>query len=138
MDKEEAKRTGKQSKESRGGMRPQVSGSPLSSRLVTEKVMRDVHRVMHGREFQSVEESKGHFWGMLEARPYMRARQQLADLLLDAGRVSEAIGHFEALLALNPNDNQGVRDILLGCYLAGDDLDGARRLLRVYDEDAGA
>src|SRR5438552_7353182 len=44
MDKEEAKRTGKQSKESRGGMRQQVSGSPLSSRLVTEKVMRDVHR----------------------------------------------------------------------------------------------
>src|SRR5438876_1676107 len=59
------------------------------------------------------EENKGHFWGMLETRPYMRARQQLADLLLDAGRVSEAIGHFEALLALNPNDNQGVRDILL-------------------------
>src|SRR5438128_5015744 len=57
MDKEEAKRTGKQSKESRGGMRQQVSGSPLSSRLVTEKVMRDVHRVMQGREFQSIEEA---------------------------------------------------------------------------------
>src|SRR5438132_2447264 len=57
MDKEVAKRTGKQSKESRGGMRQQVSGSPLSSRLVTEKVMRDVHRVMQGREFQSIEEA---------------------------------------------------------------------------------
>ena len=39
-----------------------------------------------------------------------------------------AIGHFEALLDLNPNDNQGVGDILLGCYLAGNELDGARRL----------
>jgi tetratricopeptide (TPR) repeat protein len=68
----------------------------------------------------------------------MRARQQLADLLLDQGRVAEAIHHFEALLALNPNDNQGVRDMLLGCYLAGDDLDGARRLLREYKEDDGA
>src|SRR5438067_13916265 len=57
MDKEEAKRTGKQSKESRGGMRQQVGGSPLSSRLVTEKVMRDVHRVMQGRAFQSIEEA---------------------------------------------------------------------------------
>src|SRR2546429_2037568 len=84
------------------------------------------------------EENKGHFWGMLETRPYMRAGQHLPALLRAAGRVREAIGHFEAVLALNPNDNQGVRDILLGCYLAGDDLDGARRLLRVYDEDAGA
>jgi len=227
MDKEEAKRTGKQSKESPRGMRQHVSGSPLPSRLVTEKVMRDVHRVMQGQEFQSIEEAnaflarlagpglkealekaatlspqqeaqelayrameaptrkralplaqqalakdpdcvdalvalaaanarsvedliarlekaveagerslgaryfeenKGHFWGILETRPYLRARQQLAELLLDAGRVSEAIGHFEALLDLHPNDNQGVRDILLGCYLAGNELDGARRL----------
>ena len=87
---------------------------------------------------QCFEENKGHFGGILETRPYMRARQQLADLLLEQGRVAEAIHHFEALLALNPNDNQGVRDILLGCYLAGDDLDGARHLLREYKEDDSA
>jgi hypothetical protein len=34
-----------------------VSGSALSSRLASEKVMRDVHRVMPGREFQSIEEA---------------------------------------------------------------------------------
>jgi len=68
----------------------------------------------------------------------MRARQQLPDLLLDAGCVTEAISHFEALLELNPNDNQGVRDILLGCYLLGDDLDGARHLLHAYEEDGSA
>ncbi|MFZ3213927.1 MAG: hypothetical protein WA188_20665 [Terriglobales bacterium] len=84
------------------------------------------------------EENKGHFWGILETRPYMRARQQLADLLLHAGRTTEAINHFKGLLELNPNDNQGIRDILLGCYLVGDDLDGARHLLRAYEEDGGA
>jgi len=83
-------------------------------------------------------ENKGHFWGLIETRPYMRARHQLAGALLGAGRSPEAIRHFEALLDLNPNDNQGVRDALLGSYLAVDDLDGARRLLRAYAEDASA
>jgi tetratricopeptide (TPR) repeat protein len=84
------------------------------------------------------EENKGHFWGILETRPYMRALQQLADLLLDVGRDRDAMRHFEALLALNPNDNQGVRDTLLGCYLATEDLKGARRLLQEYGDDDSA
>lgn len=83
-------------------------------------------------------ENKGHFWGLLRTRPYMRARYELADLLLDEGRRSEGMAHFEALLELNPNDNQGVRDILLGCYLAEDNLEGARRLLRDYRNDESA
>jgi hypothetical protein len=42
------------------------------------------------------------------------------------------------MLALNPNDNQGVRDPLLGLYLATRNLEGARRLLKEYEEDASA
>src|SRR5437016_7069137 len=57
MGKEGAKRTGRQSKKSGRRLGQQASGSPLSSRLVTEKVMRDVHRVMQGQEFQSIEEA---------------------------------------------------------------------------------
>jgi len=83
-------------------------------------------------------ENKGHFWGIIETRPYMRARLQLAQLLGDEGREQEAIGHYRALLELNPNDNQGVRDVLLGCYLAVGDLDGAQRLLRQYKNDISA
>lgn len=89
-----------------------------------------------GEEF--FKENRGHFWGILETRPYMRARQELADLLRDSGRTDEAIGHYEAMLGLNPNDNQGIRDLLLACYLTRGDLDGARRLLDQYDEDASA
>lgn len=84
------------------------------------------------------ERGKGHFWGMLETRPYMRARQQLADALKVSGRRSDAIAHYRALLDLNPNDNQGIRDTLLGCYLAEGDLDGAGTLLRKYERDASA
>jgi tetratricopeptide (TPR) repeat protein len=89
-----------------------------------------------GPEF--FQENRGHFWGMLQTRPYMRARHQLADLLLDAGRVTEAVRHFEALIELNPNDNQGVRDTLLACYLMADNLNGARHLLHEYKEDDSA
>ncbi len=84
------------------------------------------------------EENKGSFWGLLETRPYMRARHELAELLLEAGQHTEAMEHLEALLALNPNDNQGVRDVLLGCYLAQGSLEGSGRLLRDYKNDCGA
>jgi tetratricopeptide (TPR) repeat protein len=87
-----------------------------------------------GTEF--FEANRGHFWGIIETRPYMRTRSHLAELLRRSGRLTEAIGHYAALLELNPNDNQGNRDPLLACYLEADDLEGARRLLEEY-ENAG-
>ena len=89
-----------------------------------------------GKKF--FKENTGYFWGLIETRPYMRARLQLAELLRGAGREEEAIGHYEGLLELNPNDNQGVRDILLGCYLAAGDLAGVHRLSRRYKNDISA
>jgi len=84
------------------------------------------------------EENAGHFWGILETRPYMRARQELAELLRDAGRTDEATKHYEAMLDLNPNDNQGIRYFLLAFYLTRGDLDGARRLFDQYDDEGSA
>ncbi len=83
-------------------------------------------------------ENKGHFWGMLETRPYMRARQGLAECLWDLGREEEAIAHYEALLELNPNDNQGIRDVLLGCYLKRGNDAGAWHLYEQYGGDGTA
>ena len=83
-------------------------------------------------------ENKGQFWGILETRPYMRARAELAALHHSEGHVRKAIGHYEAILDLNPNDNQGVRDELLGCYLECADLNGAGRLLKEYENDSMA
>ena len=83
-------------------------------------------------------ENKGYFWGIAQTRPYMRARFDLGHLLMSAGRLEEAIRHFEGLLELNPNDNQGVRDFLLGCYLSVKNLADAQRLLQDYKNDASA
>lgn len=83
-------------------------------------------------------ENEGHFWGILETRPYMRARQQLADLLRGVGCLQDAISHYAAMLVLNPNDNQGVRYPLLGAYLTIGDLVSARALLKEFEGDAMA
>ncbi|MGB6134692.1 MAG: hypothetical protein WBG54_23140 [Acidobacteriaceae bacterium] len=80
-------------------------------------------------------DNRGHFWGLLETRPFMRAMEQLGGLLRAEGRLPEAIRVYERMLELNPNDNQGVRDLLLGLYLAVDELAGAAKLLRKYKED---
>jgi tetratricopeptide (TPR) repeat protein len=79
----------------------------------------------------------GHFWGLLETRPYMRARCGLAQMLWAAGERDAAIAHYRDLLRLNPNDNQGIRDLLAACLLTIGDDAGLAQLLRQYDEDAG-
>ena len=90
-------------------------------------------RVLGGDTF--FQESRGHFWGLVMTRPYMRARSSLASALHDTGRLHEASGHFEAMLELNPGDNQGVRFSLLGLYLELNDLVGAQRLLEAHADD---
>ncbi len=81
------------------------------------------------------QENSGDFWLLIETRPYMRARARLAELLQDAGRIDEAISHFEAMLQLNPNDNQGVRYTLMCCYLQAGKLEASRKLFSRYDEE---
>ncbi|WP_435005442.1 DUF7309 domain-containing protein [Tundrisphaera lichenicola] len=82
------------------------------------------------------EEAEGHFWGILETRPYMRARLGLAEALWSAGRRNEAAEHLAEMLRLNPGDNQGVRYILASWLLSLDRLDELETLLSAYDEDS--
>jgi tetratricopeptide (TPR) repeat protein len=80
------------------------------------------------------EKEAGHFWGMVETRPYMRARLGLAQCLWALGRKDEAVGHFRELLRLNPNDNQGVRYLLASALLDMGKIDDLEELLGQYDE----
>jgi tetratricopeptide (TPR) repeat protein len=80
------------------------------------------------------EENKGHFWGLLETRPYMRAREGLANSLWSLQRREEAAQHYRALLELNPSDNQGIRYALLNLLLEmGQDAE-VTALLKRHDD----
>jgi len=83
-------------------------------------------------------EDVGHFWGILQTRPYMRARNGLAGALWATGQSDEAITHWQDLLRLNPGDNQGVRDILVPRLIELRRDEEAEAVLTGYPEDRSA
>lgn len=84
------------------------------------------------------EEYAGHFWGFIETRPYMRARHCLAQVQWDSGNHEGAISHLRDMLVLNPNDNQGLRYILLAWLLGVGDDAAVDNLLLEHDDEASA
>jgi hypothetical protein len=84
------------------------------------------------------EEHLGHFWGVLETRPYMRARLGLVHSLWTAGRREEAVQHLQDMLRLNPHDNQGVRYTLAGFLLFLDRDDDLAQLLQQFPDEGSA
>lgn len=83
-------------------------------------------------------ESVGHFWGLVSTRPYMRALCGLAQCLWSMGKKREAIEKYYELLRLNPNDNQGIRYLLINCLLEMGRNEEARKLLKRYEDDPTA
>lgn len=87
---------------------------------------------------KAFKEDEGHFWGILETRPYMRAREGLAGTLWELGREDEALEHYREMLRLNPNDNQGIRYLLVSlCLRTGRD-EVLEELFVEYSDDGAA
>ncbi len=89
------------------------------------------------------EKEVGHFWGILETRPYMRAKSGLAGCLWlqdkgDSPKHDEAIKHYQELLRLNPNDNQGIRYILSAHLLELSKFEELGQLFQAYPNDGAA
>lgn len=87
---------------------------------------------------KAFEEDAGRFWGILETRPYMRARAGLAECLRSSGRTDEAIEDYRELLRLNPDDSQGIRFVLIPLLLEHELDAEAEWLLDAYTEDISA
>jgi tetratricopeptide (TPR) repeat protein len=87
---------------------------------------------------QAFEEAVGSFWGLVETRPYMRARAGLAWCLWVIGDQQQAIDHYQEMLRLNPGDNQGLRYLLANCLLESGGDETLQRLLEQYEDDASA
>ncbi len=80
------------------------------------------------------EENIGAFWGILETRPYMRARNRKITILMDLGRYTEAIKECEEMLKLCENDNLGIRYTLIGLYCILEKFDECERLYKKFNE----
>lgn len=80
----------------------------------------------------------GDFWGILETRPYMRARAGIVECLLAFDDKKSAIKHCKELLKLCPNDNLGMRYILMALLLETGKNSQAETLYKRYKKDYSA
>src|SRR5271156_3712124 len=76
----------------------------------------------------------GHFWGLLQTRPYMRAKAGLAGTPMKLGDIEGALSHYRDMLKLNPNGNQGIRYVLAGSLLRQDDDSALKELLAAHED----
>jgi len=83
-------------------------------------------------------EDAGHFWGILDTRPYMRARAGLAECLWETEEREEAVEHYQEMLRLNPNDNQGIRFLLMPRLIELGLDEKAAGLFAQYSDDGSA
>ncbi len=79
-------------------------------------------------------EQEGHFWGILETRPYMRSLAGLSECIWEMGEREESVALLRRMLRLNPNDNQGMRSFLVSKLFTLDDLTGVADILETYRE----
>lgn len=79
----------------------------------------------------------GHFWGILETRPYMQLLNEYTQLLISIGCNGKAIQVMEEMLRLCPDDNLGIRYLLMAEYAAMEDSDSAFQLYNTYRKTGG-
>ncbi len=96
----------------------------------------NIGRRIFGGEF--LENNRGFFWGIHETRPYMRCLQYYSDCLYTAKQIRECVSIQEEMLDLNPNDNQGIRDLLLLYLIQLNETEKFTKYADMFPEDIGA
>lgn len=89
-----------------------------------------------GRKFFM--ENTGNFWVLLETRPYMRALEGKASCLWKLKSKEESLKTYQEMLHLNPNDNQGIRYVLVDLLLGLNREAELEKLVRQYKGDWSA
>lgn len=87
---------------------------------------------------EGFEKFAGHFWGVLETRPYMRARSGLAECLWEGGQREESVEHYKDMLRLNPGDNQGLRYVLAPKLILMGRYNEVEALFKEYEDEGTA
>lgn len=116
----------------------ELDPSPVRKLDLLEQAVNAGERAIGPEHF---EDWRGHFWGMVETRPYMRALGGLAELSWMLGNRARAIALYTRMLELNPGDNQGIRYMLSTCLLeerTAEAQAALSKLLGEHPDDAAA
>jgi len=89
-----------------------------------------------GKKF--IKENEGHFWLMIETRPYMRSLFNSARCLALLDQNEESIKTYSRILELNPGDNMGARYELFSVALKINAFKIIEALLKEYPDECGA
>ncbi|MFN0093532.1 MAG: hypothetical protein ACKVVT_01985 [Dehalococcoidia bacterium] len=81
-----------------------------------------------------LDEYRGEMWERPEARTLMRAMEGMGRSYWSVGALEHAAEQFAELLALNPNDDQGVRYPLASCLIEMGNGEAVNDLLTMYDD----
>jgi tetratricopeptide (TPR) repeat protein len=74
-------------------------------------------------------------WGFVDNRPFLRLLGEHATFIESVYGPQKAIPLYEELVALNPNDNQGIRELLATAYMKTNQLDSLLELDAKYPDD---
>lgn len=74
-------------------------------------------------------------WGFVDNRPFLLLLGEYATLVDAVDGPKKAIPFYEELIALNPNDNQGIRSFLATAYLKVNLLEKLVQFSKKYPED---
>ena len=80
-------------------------------------------------------EDKGHFWGIFETRPFMRAKAGVAGCLYALEELEKSRDIYQEMLELNPRDNQGIRYLLSTLHLELGNFKEFEELNKLFGED---
>lgn len=82
-----------------------------------------------------LKENAGHFYGILETRPYIRLLRNIMEMELNLDMYRLACETGEEIIRLNRNDNTGVRFTLISLYAVLEEEKKAEAVYRRYTKD---
>ncbi len=74
-------------------------------------------------------------WGILENRPFLRMYKTLGIAFKGSGSIEKAREVFRHIVGMNPDDNQGVRELLCSCHFQLGDYGSVLELCSKYKDD---
>ena len=74
-------------------------------------------------------------WGWLNNRPFLRCMHGYGLALQKEEKKEKALSVFREILKLNPNDNQGIRELAVGAHLSLNQLEEALEICESYPGD---